>query len=233
MLYAVMSTYAIILTFAPYYSSYIEISYYEDSIKQAVTIYKQNFTDAYEVLMHGKSTKEVNQNEDIKDPFSYYNDKKSYNLGPESETKSWFNNDYFKTILVLGITAVSGYVLYYYGHDIYDYIISNFINRDPGNNPDGSRTFTSSNPTDFPMGSGFINTFTENNLKPIYRTYETFLPKPHERLARSYGEQVLDVGKISPYSVESPDATPRPSTSKLPTVESSLENNSDFNPDFE
>jgi hypothetical protein len=83
------------------------------------------------------------------------------------------------------------------------------------------------------MGSGFINSFTENNLKPIYRTYETFLPKPHERLARSYGEQSLDVGKINPYFVESPDATPRASTSKLPTVESSLVNNTDFNPNFE
>jgi len=136
LLYAILSSYAIILYFTPFYSHIEIIDSHLNYITESITYYKNNLLEAYDVLMHGQKPVEIPTNEEIKDPFSYYNDKKSYNLGQESDNSNWYN-DYFKTLLALGIGLATTYILYYYGQDIYDYIISNLINRDPGNNPDG------------------------------------------------------------------------------------------------
>nr|YP_009710678.1 hypothetical protein [Amanita muscaria]QFZ98627.1 hypothetical protein [Amanita muscaria] len=54
-IFAIMITYSIVLTFAPHF--HFEIQHYEDYIKQSIYIYKHNLLEAYEVLMHGKKLK--------------------------------------------------------------------------------------------------------------------------------------------------------------------------------
>jgi hypothetical protein len=55
MLYFILITYAIIFTFTPYYSSYIEISYYVDYIQTTINYYSTNLIEGYDILMHGKT----------------------------------------------------------------------------------------------------------------------------------------------------------------------------------
>jgi hypothetical protein len=212
MLYAILSTYSIILTFTPYYSHIEILNYLVNYTIDSVSYYKNNFIEAYDILMHGQKSELIINNDEIKDPFSHYNDKKTYNLGQESDNSSWYNNVYFKTIVGLSVGALTGYVLYYYGYDIYDYIISNLTNRDPGSgsNPDGSSgssSLSSSNNKgnlqpilngksrelpNFQMGSGFISTFTESIIQPRrLNTYDMLVPKPSDRLASGYETVIL------------------------------------------
>jgi len=137
LLYAILSSYAIILYFSPFYSHIEIVDCSINYITETVSYYKNNLTEAYDILMHGKKPEVIIESDDTKDPFSYYNDKINYNLGEESDNKAWYNSVYFKTFLGISIGALTGYILYYHGQDIYQFILSNLTNRDPGNNPDG------------------------------------------------------------------------------------------------
>ena len=55
--YAVISTYAVILTFTPYYSHIEILDFSLNYVTESVTYYKNNLMEAYDVLMYGKNLK--------------------------------------------------------------------------------------------------------------------------------------------------------------------------------
>jgi hypothetical protein len=57
MVYAILSTYTIILSFSPYYSHIEIIDYSLNYITDSVSYDKNNFSEAYDILMHGKNQK--------------------------------------------------------------------------------------------------------------------------------------------------------------------------------
>jgi len=239
MVYAILSSYAIILYFSPYYS-HIEIV--DSSLKyitDSITFYKNNLTEAYDILMHGKKPEVIIESDDTKDPFSYYNDKKTYNLGQESDNTTWYNSDYFKTLLALGIGALTGYILYYYGHDIYQFIISNLTNRDPGSggNPDGTQlgsNITSDvNSRNLPSQGKIITYFAEKvKSRRAYDYMGTHAPKPYnlDSPTSSIGSDTPPLTRTPRPTTSQLDLTPQASTSKLPE---SFTSDESFNPNFD